>query len=372
MVVVYTGYVVVTVGILSALPFILLILILFAIGAAGNYMINDVREAREITGIYLMTRVIDDWLKSLDETDVLKGFHGLEIGRIDDIRTQLKRDIEKSGWEKAGKSFIKAVSDSFGTCWWSENLFLSSVLEIEDYLGCEAQILDILREVEDCTTFRDVVDQTITKLDDILNTQLQRGASTVFLSVEAFKKRISYGFIPRILEIRRTNFLQAMNRFRLTKTRPEDALQLLQTAYGFNVVMALERPRTRNRSWAQILKILDEVYTTLGEDGNPAINSHEILRQSEIVQLAGAVALDHVLRMIGKRKQSDLCLNSADGLLVYKTGYRDIYAPLATKSFLRQEEYEFAKMILDGIGTEKASKALERISSDVWITHHVR
>jgi len=80
--------------------------------------------------------------------DSVKGFkYDYKIKPINMIRVQLRLDIAGDGWKPIRRKFTNAVRAVFGTQWYAENRFLLKVLEIEQYLGYEGSVLDILKGI---------------------------------------------------------------------------------------------------------------------------------------------------------------------------------------------------------------------------------
>jgi len=314
----------------------------------------------------LMRQRVNSWLMNLDQPETLDGYHkGLATHRIDTVRKQLEFDIEKSGWNRIRKRFTKAVRNSYGTCWYAENLFLTRVLQMEEYLGFGKSILDILKKIKGCTNLDEVKGQLITKLHPKLNAQVQANGNSVFLDIERYKDVITAMIIPDIIENRRSNFIESMNQFRLTECKPEGNInlsllsQVLSTNYGFGVVMAIEKPSNAYLPWASILEKLDEVYDEVTINGSSTSSSLKERPDTPMIQLVREVAMDHVLKITGVQP---LRINlDVDTTMMFKSGYSNIYDVFKSKRRINVPNYRFVRMILQSHKTQKASHALRII-----------
>lgn len=145
--------------------------------------------------------------------DSVKGFrYDYDIKSINMIRGQLRLDIAGNGWKPIRSKFTNSVRDVFGTQWYAENSFLLKVLEMEEYLGYEGSILDMLKGIKSCTRIEELEQQIISQLIPILREQIGRGGNTTFLDVEKMKDEESARLVPLILEKRREHFLSAIEK----------------------------------------------------------------------------------------------------------------------------------------------------------------
>lgn len=286
-----------------------------------------------------------------------------------EFKEQLRKDITEKGWEKIRKKFLNDVRDGFGTQWYSENLFLVNILEIDEYLGFEGSIFDLLREVRSGTTTSEVAAQVIQQLIPKLITQIQSGGNTAFLDIEKIREDESALLVPIILEKRKENFLAAMDRFRSLQCTMNNLSEVLTTNYGFTVAKAIEKKNGDTMNLRHVVTQLDMVYDRLMKDrSNEATSSPERMR-SPWLHLCCEIAMDHISELTGEKFDVPFQYCNPSFIMLYQSGYQSIFKVLRGISSypkLYKGEYKFILGVLKDIKTRRASIARSILFTTEW------
>ncbi len=316
----------------------------------------------------------------------------IDISQVEAIRLQLRQDIKESGWPEIRKKFIKSVSNAFGTQWYSENEFLLQLFEIEEYLGYDGSVLDLLKKIDTYSDFNDLKQSLQSALINRLRVQIQNGGNTSFLDIEKFKEERSVLIIPVILVKRKENFIIAWEKYRgpqklklnykFTKEKRRAALyDVLSTNYGFQVVRAITKEEGNPIQVQYFINQLKEVYDTLihemTDKHNPIIVDVKDFvprDQTPWIQLCKEIALNHIREVTGYTFGSKFNYCNPDFMQFYQSGYSDIFKILRRIDYfpkLYKSEYTSILRILDGLKTKKASETLSLMRMNAWIIQFV-
>lgn len=316
-------------------------------------------------------------MKTLERDVVLAGYgseHNITSTNV--IRGDLRLDIAGHGWTSIKKKFLTAVRGIFGTQWYSENCFLLKVLEMEEYLGYEGSILEILIGIKSCNRLEELEQQLISQLILNLQDQVKSGGNTIFLDVDKMKDEESATLVSLILEKRREHFLSAMDKFRASKRNVDDLSDVLGTNYGCKVTKAIKKEIGSPKAAGYIVTQLNSVYETLLENQSTENSSSTHRRpRTRWSQLCREIAIVHISDLIDVK--SDLSFHYCNPNLskLHESGYRDIFKVLRElQPFpkLNRKEYKFILQILKGIKTGRAKKTLELLKLNKWKEMYVQ
>ena len=292
-----------------------------------------------------------------------------------EIKEQLRKDIAEVGWEKIRKKFMNEVRNGFGTQWYSENLFLMKILEIDEFLGYEGSIFDLLHEVRSGCNISDVGSQVVQQLIPKLLTQVQSGGNTAFLDIEKIREDESARLVPIILEKRKENFLASMDRFRSMQCTMNNLSEVLTTNYGFTLVNAIKKKIGVTTNLEHVVTQLDVVYARLMEDrSSETISSPERIR-SPWLQLCSEISMDHISELTGEKFTIPFQYCNPSFMMLYQSGYRSIFRVLkgiASYPKLYKGEYKFILGVLKDIRTRRASIANSILITTQWKDNYVQ
>ena len=311
-----------------------------------------------------------DVLLSGFKDNTLKGFrYDYDINSINLIRGQLRIDIAGHGWKSIRRKFTNSVRDIFGTQWYAENCFLLKILDLEEYLGYEGSILDILKGIKSCTRLEELEKQITSQLIPKLQDQIESGGNTTFLDIDKMKEEESARLVPIILEKRKEQFLSAMDTYRVSGREVDDLLDVLGTNYGCKVATAIKKDLGVPKAAGYIVTQLNSVYESLIENKRDGEIYTSAKRSTRWIRLCKEIAMSHITHLIEvKSKVPFQCCNPNFSTL-YDSGYQDIFKDLRNvKSYpkLYRDEYKFILNILKGIKTERAFNTLQLLKHKQW------
>ncbi|TFH09851.1 MAG: hypothetical protein E4H14_03710 [Candidatus Thorarchaeota archaeon] len=302
--------------------------------------------------------------------DSAKGFrYDYDIKSINMIRGQLRLDIAGDDWKSIRRKFTIAVRDVFGTQWYAENSFLLKVLELEEYLGYEGLILDILKGIKSCARIEELEQQVISQLIPKLRDQIKSGGNTTFLDVDKMKDQESARLVPLILEKRREHFLSAMDKYRASEREVDDLLDVLGTNYGCKVAKAIKKEMGSPKAAGYIVTKLNSVYETLTENQRENISPTIKRLATSWIHLCREIAMSHIAHLIDAKLEVPFQYCNPNFGTLYESGYRDIFKDLKRmKSYpkLYKGEYKFILKVLKGIKTDRALDTLELLKMNDW------
>lgn len=292
-----------------------------------------------------------------------------------DIKKQLREDIAEIGWGKVRKKFMNEVRNGFGTQWYSENLFLVSILEIEEYLGYDGSIFDLLRGVRSGSSISELAAQVVPQLIPKLLTQVQSGGNTAFLDIEKIKEDEYALLVPIILEKRKENFLAAMDRFRCLPSKLKNLSEVFATNYGFTIAMAFKKREGRRYALESILTQLDEAYDNLVKDRTTETSSSIEGISSPWMHLCSEIAMANIARLTLTKFDIPFQYCNPSYTILYQSGYRNIFEVLRGISSypkLYKGEYKFILGVLRDIETKRATIAKYIMTTTRWKAMYVQ
>ncbi len=292
-----------------------------------------------------------------------------------EIKEQLRKDIAEVGWQKVRKKFMNEVRDGFGTQWYSENLFLVKILEIDEYLGYDGSIFDLLREVRSGSNISELAAQVVQQLIPKVLTQIQIGGNTAFLDIEKIREDESALLVPIILEKRKENFLAAMDKFRSLQCTMNNLSEVLTTNYGFIITNAIKKKTGLTTNLEQIVTQLDVVYDRLMKDRSSQTISSPERMSSPWLHLCSEIAMDHISRLTGEKFDIPFQYCNPSFMMLYQSGYRSIFKVLEGISSypkLYKGEYKFILSVLKDIKTKRASIAQSILITTDWKAMYVQ
>lgn len=292
-----------------------------------------------------------------------------------EIKEQLRKDITEIGWEKIRKKFLNEVRNGFGTQWYSENLFLVNILEIEEYLGYEGSIFDLLRDVRSGSNISEVATQVVHQLIPKLLTQVHNGGNTAFLDIGKIREDESALLVPIILEKRKENFLAAMDRFRFLQCTLNNLSEVLSTNYGFTIAMAIEKKIGDTMNLRHVVNQLDIVYDRLMKDRSIETTSSPERMQSPWLYLCSEIAMDHISRLTGEKFDIPFQYCNPSFMMLYQSGYQSIFKVLrgiSSYPTMYKGEYKFILGVLKDIKTRRASIARSILLTTEWKAMYVQ
>jgi hypothetical protein len=321
--------------------------------------------------------MIELYRKSWEREAILVGYgreHRINSTQI--IRGELRIDIATNDWKSVKRKFLGAVRKTFGSQWYSENRFLLEVLEMEEYLGYEGSILDIIADIKSCSRLEELEQQVISQLIHKLQAQVESGGNTTFLDVDKMKDEESSRLVPIILEKRREHFLSAMDKYRASEREVDNLSDVLETNYGCKVATAIKKELGSPKAAGYIITQLNSVYESLLKDSSAEYYSTNNRRpRTRWKKLCKEIAMAHISHLIDFKCEVLFHHCNPNLSTMYESGYHDILSVLNQFELipkLYNKEYKFILRILKRIKTKRSKKALEIVKLSTWKDMYVQ
>ena len=96
----------------------------------------------------------------------------------------LQRLVEEKGWKSTWKKLEEDLSTEFGLQWFAKNRFLLRVFGLEELIGFDGRVSNLLDNIPDTTSFEVIQNSFTQEIIDCIRSQLENAGSTHFFDIE--------------------------------------------------------------------------------------------------------------------------------------------------------------------------------------------
>lgn len=212
---------------------------------------------------------------------------------IREDQTALRKDLRSMtsslGWKETCGRLGNAIRSCCSGRWLLVNKRLLSLFDMEELIGYDGDVMEILQSVPDTDDFNEVNRLARDKMIAIVQEQLERSGSTLFFDIESMTKKATAKVVAEVSKARIHEFAGVLNA--QTKSSTLDLLALWVTEYGFRMLRALgvegiiELSESRGATY--VIEYIKKRFTEVEKlDPNASILNGDFQHKSPLLEMS--------------------------------------------------------------------------------------
>ena len=162
---------------------------------------------------------------------------------IGQIRIFIEESIRANGWKTTLNFLTESIENICGDRWFTSNWIILSILELEELLGFDGKLIQLLNSIDDISSFSELQEEAHSRLINKISKQVSSGGSTLLFDVELMTSTQSVLLVQDIIEARRKEFLAVVSHLLNIQREDQeiyyiDLRPLWRTSFGFDLLRA--------------------------------------------------------------------------------------------------------------------------------------
>ena len=162
---------------------------------------------------------------------------------IGQIRIFIEESIRANGWKTTLNFLTESIENICGDRWFTSNWIILSILELEELLGFDGKLIQLLNSIDNISSFSELQEEAHSRLINKISKQVSSGGSTLLFDIELMTSTQSVLLVQNIIEARRKEFLTVVSHLLNIQREDQeiyyiDLRPLWRTSFGFDLLRA--------------------------------------------------------------------------------------------------------------------------------------
>ena len=97
------------------------------------------------------------------------------------IRIFIEESIRANGWKTTLKFLTESIENICSDRWFTSNWIILSILELEELLGFDGKLIQLLNSIDDISSFSELQKEAHSRLISKISKQVSSGGSTLLI-----------------------------------------------------------------------------------------------------------------------------------------------------------------------------------------------